>query len=249
MSSSIAATRSPAEAQRLDGAGALDGLGEGGVDAGVRRALAQVAVLGAGEVPPQPDHQRRHAEQAGQRDPPADPDRGDEGEHRGDDGDRPLGQRPAHRPAELVDVAAGPGQQVAGAGRLDDADRQRERVVDEVLAQLGQHLLAEHLASVARVAGQHGLQRAGSPPASSDDLVDVATVVPFSTASTSSPSRRGAARAARAARTCRASARPEHRGCRRASCRRSARTARASATGSAVDVLIARPPPGRLPRG
>ena len=90
---------------------------------GVRRALAQVAVLGAGEVPPQPDHQRRDAEQARQRDPPADAERGGEGEHGGDDRDRPLGQRPAHRPAELVDVAAGAGEQVAGAGRLDDADR------------------------------------------------------------------------------------------------------------------------------
>ena len=89
------------------------------------------------------------------------------------DGDRPLGQRPAHRPAELVDVAAGPGQQVAGAGRLDDADRQRQRVADEVLAQLGQHLLAEHLAGQPRVPGQDRLGHQ-EPGQHEDDLVDVA---------------------------------------------------------------------------
>ena len=53
MSSSIAADPLLAEAERLDGAGALDGLGQRRVDRGVRRALAEVAVLGAGEVPPQ----------------------------------------------------------------------------------------------------------------------------------------------------------------------------------------------------
>ena len=57
--------------------------------------LAQVAVLGPGEVPAQADHQRRHAEQAGEHDPPADRERRDEGEHRRDHRDRPLGQRPA----------------------------------------------------------------------------------------------------------------------------------------------------------
>ena len=115
MSSSIARDPLRAEPERLDGARALDGLGERGVDLRVGRALAQVAVLGAGEVPPQPDHQRRHAEQARQRHPPADAERGDEGDDRGDDRDRPLRQRQPHRPAELVDVAAGAGQQVAGA--------------------------------------------------------------------------------------------------------------------------------------
>ncbi len=105
------------EPERLDGPGALDGLGEGRVDPGVRRALAQVAVLGAGEVPPQPDHQRRDAEQARERDPPADRDGGHEGQHGGDQRDRPLGQRVADRPAELVDVARGPGEQVARARR------------------------------------------------------------------------------------------------------------------------------------
>ena len=95
-----------AEAERLDGARALDGLGERGGDLGVRRGLGEVAVLGAGEVPPQPDHQRRQREQAGQRHPPADAERGGEGQHRGDDRDRPLGQRPPHRPAQPVDVAS-----------------------------------------------------------------------------------------------------------------------------------------------
>ena len=113
------------------------------VDLGVRRGLAQVAVLGAGEIPAQADHERGDAQQAGQRHPPADAQRGDEGEHGGDQCDGPLGQSPAHRPAELVDVAAGAGQQVTGSRRLHDADGQRERTVDEVLAQLGQHLLAQ----------------------------------------------------------------------------------------------------------
>ena len=168
----MASTRRRPEVERLDRAGALDGLGEGRVHDRVRRVLAQVAVLGAGEVPAQPHDQRRDAEQAGDRDPPADADRGDERDDRRDDRDRPLGQRPADRPAELVDVAAGAGQQVAGAGRLDDADRQRERVADEVLAQLRQHLLAEHLAGQPGVPGEHRLQdqEAGQRQ---DDLVDV----------------------------------------------------------------------------
>ncbi len=155
MSPSRRRTCSLLEAQRLDGPGALDGLGEGRVDPGVRRALAQVAVLGAGEVPPQPDHQRRDAEQAGQRHPPADRDGGHEGQDGGDQGDRPLGQRVADRPAELVDVARGPGEEVARAGGLDDADGQREGVGHEVLPQLRQHLLAEHLGDVPGIAGQH----------------------------------------------------------------------------------------------
>ena len=73
---------------------------------------------------------------------------------------------------ELVDVAAGAGEQVAGAGGLDRADRQRQRVADEVLAQPGQHLLAERLAEVPRVPGEHGLQdeEAGEVH---DDAVDV----------------------------------------------------------------------------
>ena len=145
------------EPEGLHGPGALDGLGQRRVDRGVRRGLAQVAVLGPGEVPAQPDHQRRQAETHRQQHPPADRHRGDERDDRGDDRDRPLGQRPAHRPAELVDVAAGAGEQVAGAGRLDHADRQRQRVADEVLAQLGQHLLAEHLAGQPRVAREHRL--------------------------------------------------------------------------------------------
>ena len=72
------------EAERLDGAGALDGLGEGRVHDRVGRVLAQVAVLGAGEVPAQPDDQRRDAEQARDRDPPADADRGHERDDRRD---------------------------------------------------------------------------------------------------------------------------------------------------------------------
>ena len=171
-SASPDSTRAATEAERLDGARALDGLRQRGGDLGVRRGLAQVAVLGAGEVPPQADDQRREREQAGQEHPPADAERGGEGQHRGDDRDRPLRQRPAHRPAEPVDVAAGAGEQVAGAGRLDGADRQGEGVLDEVLAQLGQHQLAHHLGAVAGVAGEHrlGHEEDRQPE---DDLVDV----------------------------------------------------------------------------
>ena len=169
----MAATRSRPQAERLDGARALDGLGEGRVDRGVRRGLAQVAGLGAGEVPAQPEHQRRQPEHDRPEHPPADRDRGDEGDDRGDHGDGPLGQRPAHRPAELVDVTAGAGEQVAGAGRLDHADRERECVADEVLAQLGQHLLAEHLAGQPRVAGQDRLDHEERRE-HGDDPVDVA---------------------------------------------------------------------------
>ena len=130
--------------------------------------------------------------------------------------DRPLRQGPAHRPAELVDVAAGPGEQVARPGRLDDADGQREGVADEVLAQLGEHLLAQHLADVAGVAGEHGLQHE-EPGQHHDDPVDLGRGGAASTASTRSPSSRGAARPASAASDVqRQRSAQQSRGCRRA---------------------------------
>ncbi len=78
----------------------------------------------------------------------------------------------ADRPAELVDVAAGARQQVARAGGLDDADRQRERVADEVLAQLGQHLFAQHLAEEPGVAGEHRLEQQEAGQQESDPVDD-----------------------------------------------------------------------------
>ncbi len=172
MSSSICPIRSSPIPSASTVRAPFDGLGQGRVDHGVRRTLAEVAVLGAGEVPAQPDHERRHPEQAGQRDPPADGQGCREGQHRGHHRDRPLGQRPSHRPAELVDVAAGAGQQVTRARGLDDPDRQRERVADEVLAELGQHLLAEDLAGVAGEPGEHGPDQQ-EPSQDEDDPVDV----------------------------------------------------------------------------
>ena len=152
------------------------------------------------------------ASRQGSDDPPADAQRGGEGQHRGDDRDRPLRQGPAHRPAEPVDVAAGAGQQVAGAGGLDGADREGERVLDEVLAELGQHQLAHHLRAVAGVAGQHRL-RDQEDRQPDHDLVDVGhgSCRPRRPA-TRSPSRRGAASAESAASTWRPSAVHSRRG-------------------------------------
>ena len=59
--------------------------------------------------------------------------------------------------AEPVDVRRDPGQQIARAGPLQDARRQPDRPYEEVLAQVGQHPLAEHRAAQPHLPYEHGL--------------------------------------------------------------------------------------------
>jgi hypothetical protein len=107
-------------------------------------ALGQVAGRGPLEVPPRRHVDERHEDQHRQRH-----DRGHEegrcrGEHRRHEGDQRLGHREADGAREGVDVAGRTRQQVTSAGALDRAERKCEHLRQELLAQVGQHLLAEH---------------------------------------------------------------------------------------------------------
>ena len=120
---------------------------------GVRRALAQVAVLGARQVPPQADDQRGQRQQAGQS------------THQPTlsaapsvstavtmamvhSGSAIRTDQPSWSTSRLVRVSRSPepADSTTPIGRA-------EGVVDEVLAQLGEHLLAEHLADRAGRSG------------------------------------------------------------------------------------------------
>ena len=71
----------------------------------------------------------------------------------------------------MLDVAGGAGDQVAGAGRLDRAEGQAEDAVEELLAQLGQHPLAEGVGGQAGHPDQHHLGDQGGQHGQGD-LVD-----------------------------------------------------------------------------
>ena len=158
MSPSIRVHALPAETERLDRPRALDGLGERGVDDRVRRALAQVAGLGParGTSAARPPGSARRAAHRQQHPPPTSvaptsvttvvisaivhSGRA----HRTD--------QPSCSMSREVRVSRSP-----DAGALDHADRERQRVGDEVLAQVGQDLLADARREVAGLAGEHRL--------------------------------------------------------------------------------------------
>ena len=119
MSVSVRAHPPALSPQRLDRPRALDRLGQSVGHVGVGRALAQVALRRALEVPPGAEHDDRHAEQDRQREERADDDQRADREHHGDGGDEDLGHRLPHAARERVDVPGGTGEQVAGARLLD----------------------------------------------------------------------------------------------------------------------------------
>ena len=132
------------EAERLDGAPAVDRLAGGARHRRVRRALPEVAGGRVAEVPARPDEQDRRSDETGQRGDRAHPDRGGDDEERGHARDRRLGNREPDRARERVDVGGRARDEVADPGPLDRRERQREDAAHEVVAQLGEHPLREH---------------------------------------------------------------------------------------------------------
>src|SRR5215217_5663560 len=172
------------EPQGLDGTAALDGLGDPAGEPRPGGHLAQVAGRGPAQVPagrhPQQGHHDQHRWQG---DPGRGHDRRPDGQQGGDGGDQGLGDGEADRLGDVLDVAGGAGQQVARAGLLDRAQGQGEHAVQELLAQLGQDPLAEHVGGQAGQprehdlgdqGGQHGQGDAVGPPSGgpAGDLVD-----------------------------------------------------------------------------
>jgi hypothetical protein len=172
------------EPQGLDGAAALDRLGDPAGQPRPGGHLAPVAVGGAPQVPAgREPQQRQHDQHRRQRDPGRHSDRGGDGQGPGDDGDQGLGHAEAHHLGDVLDVAGGAGDQVAGAGRLDRAQGEAEHAVQELLAQLGQHPLAEGVGGqpahpvehhLGDQGGQHGQGDLVHPPGggAATDLVD-----------------------------------------------------------------------------
>ena len=132
-------------------------------------------------------------------------------------------------------------EQVAGAGPLDRADRQRQRVVDELLTQLGEHLLAQSERAVPRAAGQQRL-RDEEDRDHDDDLVDLRSgraVLHVLHQVADQPRRR---QPDTAASTCSSSAISRLRGCRRASrracCANLGRSAQRAGSASSDGLLL-----------
>ncbi len=121
------------QAEGLDGAGALDGLGQRRVDPGVRRALGDVApgstaeVAADREVAGADDEQGRHRQQHRVEQ------HRDHGQGDGQQRDDRHRQTELDRPAHGADVAGHPRDEVAGAGALHLAQRQAEDRADDVL--------------------------------------------------------------------------------------------------------------------
>ena len=133
----------PLPAQRVDGPGALHGLGQPVGHRRVRGVLPQVAGRRPVQVPAGADPDDRYGDQQRQgQQRPDQHQRADHQEHR-DHRDHRLGHREPHAPRQRVDVTGGPGQQVTRAGPLHGGQRQAEHPLDELLAQVGQDPLAE----------------------------------------------------------------------------------------------------------
>ena len=160
------------EAERLDRAAAVDGLADRAGHGRVGRALPQVALGRAAQVPAGADQDRGQADDARQRGDRADEDRRDDRQHRRHRRDQRLGDREAHRPRERVDVRSRARDEIAGAGALDGRERQREDAAHEVLAQAREHLLGEDEGRAAREPRQDRL-REHEAGQQRDDAVDV----------------------------------------------------------------------------
>ena len=161
-----------AEAERIDGAAAVDGLADGARHRRVGRPLPEVARRGALQVPAHADQDRRQPDDARERRDRADEHRGDDGQQDRHRGDQRLGDGEADRARQRVDVGGRARDEIAGARTLDDGERQREHLAHEVLAQAREHLLREHERRAAREPGQDRLREHGRGQ-DGDEPVDV----------------------------------------------------------------------------
>jgi hypothetical protein len=105
----------------------------------------------SGQVPPRARPQQRHPDQAGQRQERSDEQERADRERPRDDRDQRLRHGVPHAAGERVDVPGGTGDQVAGTGPFHRRQRQCQHTVDELLAQCGEHLLAQPGGGIDRV--------------------------------------------------------------------------------------------------
>ena len=131
------------EAERLDGARALDGLGERGVDAGVRRALGDVRLRSASQVGADGRGAHREDGECGQREHERVEHHRHDRQEDGHQRDQQARDAPLHRACHRPDVAGDAGDEVARARSLDAADREPQDRADHVLACGGEEVLAE----------------------------------------------------------------------------------------------------------
>ncbi len=155
-----------AEAEGLDGAPGVDRLGEHGVDRRVPGRLGAVRSWRAPEVPAGGDQQQRQADHCCGGQQRRGQQQGAQHQDHRDQGHRQFGDGLADRLGEPVDVGGAPGDQVPGARTFQHAGRQRDRADQEVLPEVGEHLLAEDAAAQPGPAQEGGLdQQRGQVPA------------------------------------------------------------------------------------
>ena len=164
------------QAQRVHGARAVDRLGDDAVHHRVGGPFAQVAGRRVPEVPPRREPQQREPDDDGQGHHPAGEERRDAGDRHGDDGHEDRRDPEPGDVRQRLDVVGRARDEVAGTGALDRRQRQRDDAVHELLAQLGEEVLAHPERRPAREPRQHRLgdDRDGEADGEAVDRRDVA---------------------------------------------------------------------------
>ena len=131
------------EVQRAHGARAADDVEQRLRALAAGDALRAVHGVRAPQVPAQRGDLDGDAEQAGQRDPHVDRREPDEREDDGERGAGERGERLDHRLRDDRDVVADAREEIAAARALHPRGGQPQRAVDDLLAQVGEHRLAD----------------------------------------------------------------------------------------------------------
>ncbi len=92
---------------------------------------------GDAQVRPHREHLDRDGDGEAEQEARVDHGQADGGDPDREDGRRERGQDRRHRVRHVVDVVAGPGEQIAGAGPFDDRRRQPQGALDQPLAEAG----------------------------------------------------------------------------------------------------------------
>ena len=109
-----------------------------------------------------PDREHRDRRDEGEAEDRRGEYQGRGGEHGGHCRNEQLRQPGSDRLRQVVHVGRGPGQEVPGAGALDQPERQVEDGPDELLAQPGEKPFAEHCTEAAGGAGEDRLHHEGA---------------------------------------------------------------------------------------